>query len=618
MRKLLSCILILMLIPFCNISLASDYSPIDMEFQIGSYVAIINGETKAIEAPFFKNGVSMVPLDALDNSFSVTNNIVIYNNTTITFTVGSNIAYVNDEAKNLPAIVEKRNDSYMVPIRFICDNFNVLIEYEDGTGIIRLRKSADYSDIFKRPVSGYWCNEDYGWMLQLPTDYDLSEKVYDGSETTFVNAQQSIALIVYAEKTDMTTLTQAVQSLLSATSGDILRGYSYITLSCGTQAFLAEYYDYAIMIALKDGLLYQLEVLAKDSTTFSTYKEEGINALKSFRFKIDKSLNPENTSELNEGGYVKYTDKTLGFSFNRLESWSEPENLAVNMVTWNTMDHPLLMLTGGDDIIDSRMVVEVFSTNPNDTLEKIVAKEEKDILSTYNPKFLKAPLVSDIKDRNDNKGKLVTFSVDDGNITQEVKGKFFIMENYICVALSFIRYYSGRTLNEKKMKEINDMYESITFTGVDENIGKIINSSSIIDNSILKPCKNIDSNFYVEIPAHWKTNTYSEAIICSDIDKRMVLEVSLLYNANEETLKKTIYNTYSLDNVTNSRTSVSGQNTTLMKGIGYEYNTAYDFYIYSFIYKNTGYVISIQISKIFNGKSSEEIHKKIINSFKLI
>ncbi len=507
MKKILVFIICIGLILTVPVGAANDYSSVNIEIQIGSYVAYVNGETKACEAPFLQGGLTFAPVNLLSCGFGIeSGDSIIYNGAEMRFTEGSNVVTLNGKEEIMPAPAVKRNETLMVPVRFVCNLFDALIEYEDATGIVKINKSADYSDIFGKPVNGYWCNQDYGWMINLSTDFDLRRQEYDGSSAQFYNSNATAIYAITIAKSKYKEINQVKAKILSESVADVVTEQEIVTLNCGTKAFYIEYEGLSSLYTVKDGLLFSVEFVAASDTEFNRLKNEAKKSILSFCFNIDYAKNPENISELNEGGYTTVADKFLGFSVNKMNSWTELDSIARNITVWKSINHKLLTDFKDDEFYSGEMRVTVYTKEADDTVESFIKKEKTNIKNRYNENYLKNITEKDVLSKEIN-GKQIDFELIMDDRIQINKVKFFIYEDYIYR----MEYYIVHSHNAKeeyiKFDEVERMFDSIKITGVKASrIGNIVNVKKHINENIWETFENQYQNISVDIPAIWNVD----------------------------------------------------------------------------------------------------------------
>jgi hypothetical protein len=115
---------------------------VKIELQIGSKSAYINNNRIDLDAPpFTENGRTLVPLRFIGEAFGAS---VVWDGNTkkVTYTlgstiieviIGSTIAVVNGEKKNLDVPPKLVNGRTFVPLRFISESFGASVIWEAAT-----------------------------------------------------------------------------------------------------------------------------------------------------------------------------------------------------------------------------------------------------------------------------------------------------------------------------------------------------------------------------------------------------------------------------------------------------------------------------------------------------
>lgn len=123
---------------------------VTISFNVGSSIVNINGEDVEVEKPYVVGeGVTLVPIRVISESFGAevkwdgeTKTVtVIDGETTIVVTVGSKIATVNGEEKELEEAPELTENGFtMIPLRFISENLGAEVGYVQETQAITVEK----------------------------------------------------------------------------------------------------------------------------------------------------------------------------------------------------------------------------------------------------------------------------------------------------------------------------------------------------------------------------------------------------------------------------------------------------------------------------------------------
>lgn len=618
MKKILS--LILCVFFACgglNVCAADEYAAVEIQIQLGSYVAYVGDETRPCEAPFLQGGLTMAPVDILSLGFGKeSQNKIEYNNIEIEFTSASRTATVDGKDVQMPAAAVTVNGSLMVPVRFVCDTLGALIEYEDATGKITITKSADYSDIFGKPVNGYWCNEDYGWMINLSTDYDVKRQEYDGSATHFINSEASAKFTVFAEKTDYTSIEQIKMKVLTESLADVVRYQEFVTLKCGTKAYYIEFEESSSLFAIKNGLLYEVNFLGATVSKYESLKNEAKLYMLTFCFEIDKSKNPENVSELNEGGYIIVADKLLGFTVNRIKSWTDLKNVSRNITSWSYVNYDLITDFKDDEFFNGEMKVSVFTREADDTLTSLIEREEKYVKNRYNPKYLKNVSICETTSKED-KGAQINFQLVLPGKVQINKTKYFIIEDYVYKAEYYVVYSSFSDESKLKLDEIERMFDSIKITGAKSSqIGPILNTAKHIDTSVTKVYKNQYEDISMTIPAVWNVRVSSDSIEGVEPEGRMEVYCQMAEGIS------------SLEKAKSYFESILGktEKTTFCGKIAYksvfaqrlENGDSMEITMYIFVHNNKAYCVASGIKDVYRSAENVKTVENIMKSIKLL
>jgi len=619
MRKIICLFLICLFVVPVAVCATDEYSSVQLEIQLGSYVAYVNGEAKSVEAPFLKNGVTMAPVEAVSAAFGKeSKDKVSYNGVTIEFFENNTMVLIGEEERYMPVPAVTVNGSLMIPVRFVCDVYNALIEFEDETGIIRISKSADFSDIFNKQLNGYWCDEDYGWMLKLPSEYDHINNVYDGSTNQFLNASNDAAFILNIKKNDYQNIEQARMYIMAQNSGDILRQEEIFQLSDGTKACYFEFEDYAAIITMNDEYYFVLEFVTTSPENFEIYREDARSGLKSFTLQIDKGKQPENVSILNEGGFSVYTDKILGFTVNRMESWTEPTFLGSNVCIWEYAKYDLLSNLCSDEFFDGEMKVSVFSKEEGDTPEKLAEAEKQKVLKTYNKKYLNDVNVESYIKKGEPCSQL-DYTIVYNSRRQINKIKFFVKDNYIYRAEYYIVFSDGLSEEKINTEAVDDMFDSIRIKGVEAGkLGNVVDVSRRIDESLMQVHSNQHENFEISVPAAWVTAKSANLVSAINLKKNIEIDAEripfITTNEKARTYFSNIYPDAKFTKDTFAGKSAYKMTFSVSDDIGdITESTAY-----IFVHKRQAYCVAYSIKEVYKTEENIALAEGIIKTFKFI
>ncbi len=123
--------------------------PTVVKLGVNSTEATIAGAPATLDAaPYIKAGRTMVPLRFIGEAFgatfdwkSETQTVTYYlDGTEITLTIGSTVAMVNGEAKNLDAAPEIVNGRTMVPVRFVSEALGAYVHWDAATNTVTVTR----------------------------------------------------------------------------------------------------------------------------------------------------------------------------------------------------------------------------------------------------------------------------------------------------------------------------------------------------------------------------------------------------------------------------------------------------------------------------------------------
>ncbi len=154
---------------------------VEIEITIGSDVIYINGEEYTTEPAYtVGDGVTLVPLRTVTEAFGAevswddSGKIVLsYKDVTITLEIGNYTAHINDYAEVMPAAPELMNDTAMIPLRFIAENFDADVDYDEQTDTVYIEKNDEsYGSTITSYTDKARIGDSYfNWSMDTPAQY---------------------------------------------------------------------------------------------------------------------------------------------------------------------------------------------------------------------------------------------------------------------------------------------------------------------------------------------------------------------------------------------------------------------------------------------------------------
>ncbi len=206
---------------------------ITISFRLGDSTLKINGADVTVATPFEENGTTLVPLRVITEAFgakvdwndadqSIT---LTYGDTAINIQIDSADAKINGESKTLSLAPRLVNDTTMVPLRFITENFGADVSYDEKTEAILVEKTVtedaavdDYSSILRSSDKEYMGDSYYGWKMRSSRGLDVALRTFDGRLTAFTDADDSRLAISVSDKGD-TSDDEIFSALKNGTDG---------------------------------------------------------------------------------------------------------------------------------------------------------------------------------------------------------------------------------------------------------------------------------------------------------------------------------------------------------------------------------------------------------------
>ena len=184
---------------------------VEITFSIGDSQISVNGEMVEYVAPYVVNDTTLVPVRLITESFGadvgwneeLQQATVTYGGVEIILTIGSKVAQVNGDDVELLTAPEVTNDRTMLPLRFITETFGADVGWEEETQRVTVVKEItnsnsikDYAMILKRSDKEYVGDSYSDWSIKRTSEYQLSDRSFDGYENYFVSGSREASFEV--------------------------------------------------------------------------------------------------------------------------------------------------------------------------------------------------------------------------------------------------------------------------------------------------------------------------------------------------------------------------------------------------------------------------------------
>lgn len=451
----------------------------------------INGtETPTEPAYITDSGVTLVPLRTISEAFGAelewnqeTQTItILYSDVTISLTVGSKAAQVNDHAEELEEAPVISGESTMVPLRFVSETFGAEVSYDEETQLITIALSADQENetlkgMHDKPYIG---DSYYGWSMKTPTDFKLSSRSFDGSSIVFSFGMYSISIDVekYDEPIDAD---YEYQSLIGASSNYIISECEKTDNEDGTSTirmkYRSSYLNSAINAIIDGDTMYIVDL------SFYSYADEDIDTstMDEMYSIIDSFTNSVNEdmydfSDIVEG-MREYKDENFKLKINLPESFKRSNFSSENKILFSSESNELYGLK-----------IEICSATDECSISNLPELEREDSLKYYNPDMAS---IGDIEDMTVNgvpaRGFKINLKTDGASAV--VTKAYFVVGSYMYII----------TLACGSDEESSQILDSLTAEELDEEkLGTILRVNQLMDTYTTN-----SSTYKITLPKYW-------------------------------------------------------------------------------------------------------------------
>lgn len=612
----------------------AEQSEISISFRLGSDTLTINGNQVTVETPVEINGTTLVPLRVISEAFgaqvewngadeSVT---LTYSDTVIQVWIGKKECLVGTEQATLLEAPILQNDSTMVPLRFISENFGADVDYDGATEQITVVKKVandnsvkDFAMILKKSTKEYVGDSYYGWSMKMPKKYALEYRSFNGDETVFQTSDETETILVeFLPMSEEDTLESRTNQFTDSFSKFVLQDRESITVDGMKMNRLTYKADGEILVAqlgVKNDWFVMLCYTNADATQYNAQKQESLSLLNSFHLDYTQDSAVEDLSDVGENGLREYQNKEYGLRFGVFPDWydvSEKENV---------MEFANLAGKKADPI--KLFHIEVTTAESGMTVEEWIAKMRARDDKMYNPKYVTVTQGEDVTNQSGT-WKTLTYEIEEANYVSKEKQFYQIRDGY-----KYLIAY-GMLLDEGKLSslpvdEIDQMFASLQLEGVDADVvGKILDENMLEEELTYRTVTGSDK-WSVEIPDDWEKipSTSVEIYGTSDgtsnsigvsAEKENISYTQLVRNYDQYVKDMVQDLGYTKLSMTNSKLGgVACRKYTMLQDVG-GHTVHYEMYVT--IHNGKIYVLSAAIRDLYASEYNLGILHKVVESFK--
>ncbi|MDF2652443.1 MAG: hypothetical protein K0Q73_8248 [Paenibacillus sp.] len=379
MLKKIVLISVFLLLLVASQALAEDSVALNIELQLDNESVTINGVNSTVEPPYRAGDTTLVPLRVVTSAFGAvlqwdgtTQTIVLkYGEKQLKLVIGSKLADVNGVASDLPEAPELKNDTTMVPIRFISEHFGAEVKFDSATSKITITgtKSPEAgkvdididSDTGKTRIG----NSYYNWSMQYPTGLIKDKQNFRENSILFKDAKEEYSLIVTVEEDQDTLSKDGLLKFLATNIKDTIQERRYVDDAKNPYALVVSKTDKIVSESRAyqaDDRIYIVVFIVKEELYNNVEKnkiyKEFINSFTPNFDKTDKSL--KDLSTVSEG-FRPYTNDEFGVTLQIPAEW-----IMVKTSEW---------LSFGQKDGSEGLSIRVSSVVEGDTLDAWVKRE---------------------------------------------------------------------------------------------------------------------------------------------------------------------------------------------------------------------------------------------------
>lgn len=385
----------------------------EIRFKVGDSVLSINGKSVEVETPYVVGeGTTLVPLRVITEAFGAEVNwedaeqkiTLNYPDVKIILQIGNGTAVVNTHNETLLAAPVLKNDTTMVPLRFISETFGADVSYDEATEAITVVKDAAAagSTITGITELSRIGDSSYGWSIDTPEDMEMTDRSFGGMFTVFEGADESsLSISVFPLNLDLSfdkyfsnmKDSYSGSTLIRADKGTTERGNKYMHFEAKDSEVYNEYYCYY----LSDKVI-EISAFALNNADSAKTMLNSLTA--SFKIGFGDTSATYDLSDVKDGKH-KYTNEKFKLSFDLPSSWvlgnySIENEINFTEFKFDSDESVLLSIYSKNDSTDAKSLAEKDYAYNTDYLNKSAYESEpvaeyklNDAISGYKYKLTK-------------------------------------------------------------------------------------------------------------------------------------------------------------------------------------------------------------------------------------
>jgi hypothetical protein len=170
MRKFTFALSMIMMLLSFNITVTANESAVPISIFINDQLILTDSD------PVILNSTTFVPIRFIAEAFAVEkilwneeeeSVVMLSGDKNIKFYINQSVAYINDEEYQLEAAPIILNNRSMVPIRFIAENLDCVVEWDSYTSSVLITKELESSEVYLPAEGNNYSQEDILWLSRI-------------------------------------------------------------------------------------------------------------------------------------------------------------------------------------------------------------------------------------------------------------------------------------------------------------------------------------------------------------------------------------------------------------------------------------------------------------------
>lgn len=623
MKKMFMAIAVIVMLLAGTAAYAETAPALEIKLQLDNRTVTINGVASEGEAPYLDGESTLVPLRIITTAFGASlkwdgasQGITLKSgDKTIELHIDSLQATVNDVEKELPAAPRLKNETTMVPLRFIAETFGAQVAFDEAASSITITGSvnavtgdSDGTDMNIDTGKTKIGNSYYGWSMNYPTGLVKDYMSFRESYVSFTDAKKEYDLSISVEE-DQDYVSN--DSLLNKIADE--QDYEETTLD--KRIVTDGGVIYAKLVSKSDEAYYEYRMYQHDDKLYTVYFT--INNEKDYKDPVKQagyqdllnsflmSYNTEDSSikDLStvKEGLRPYTNGDLGLKINLPADWNTTQNKE-----WTRFYNQKNTVS---------LDIRLSSAEEGDTVEKWTEREHQYIKEEYVASSLVIEAPADLQVSGISAQQL-KYTIKEGNGTRIIYGIYLFASGYkLEMNVVFTNTRDNPALVESLIK-------SMELSGkINSSYGYIHDERDFWDRTKLEEQRYKSKGFAIKTPSFWKQS--EEKSLNGIIYSSNAGSVSTMVfdNMTLEKAKQNLEKSFKAKTETGELKIISAGNEELAGRTGYKTVVQNELYTQTvYIVEDNGQVFMLQsvIRSACATPANLSLFSEVVKSFRLL